>query len=60
MAQKNICKNLMEDFEWIDLFDSYVEERERHMQYMNCRNKNAISKSKASKDMYKESDEIRK
>lgn len=34
MAQKNICKNLMEDFEWIDLFDSYVEERERHIQYI--------------------------
>ena len=60
MAQKNICKNLMEDFEWIDLFDSYVEERERHMQYMKCRNKNAISKNKTSKNMYKESDEIRK
>lgn len=60
MAQKNICKNLMEDFEWIDLFDSYVEERERHIQYMICRNKNAISKNKVSKNMYKEPDEIRK
>lgn len=58
MAQKNICKNLMEDFEWIDLFDSYVEERERHIQYMKCRNK--VSKNKSSKNMYKESDEIRK
>lgn len=60
MTQKNICKNLMEDFEWIDLFDSYVEERERHIQYMNCRNKNAISKNKDSKNIYKVSDEIRK
>lgn len=35
MAQKNICKNLMEDFEWIDLFDSYVEEREYKCQLKN-------------------------
>lgn len=50
MTQKNICKKLMEDFEWIDLFDSYVEERERHIQYMNCRNKNAISKKQGFKE----------
>lgn len=60
MTQKNICKNLMEDFEWIDLFDSYVEERENHIRYMKCKDVNIISKKGSVKNIHKESDEIRK
>ena len=58
MTQKNRYTDFRTDLEWIDLFDSYVEERENRIQYMKCRNK--VSKNKSSKNMYKESDEIRK
>lgn len=58
MTQKNIYTDFRTDLEWIDLFDSYVEERENRIQYMKCRNE--VSKNKSSKNMYKESDEIRK
>lgn len=60
MTQQNICKNLMEDFEWIDLFDSYVEERENHIRYMKFKDVNIISKKGSVKNIHKESDEIRK
>ena len=60
MTQKNRYTDFRTDLEWIDLFDSYVEERENHIRYMKCKNVNIISKKGSVKNIHKESDEIRK
>ena len=58
MTRKNKILNLTTDFEWIDLFDSYVEERENHIRYMKSKDMNMPSKNNSTKNIVKESDEI--